>query len=84
MCVSVYICAYVAAVFRGKYNLSAGFSLYFCYFSFFGLSRFLIFCDDCFFCFVLSVDLYDFFVRSKSLIASLIFLRCFNNFYKYS
>ena len=48
------------------------------------LSRFLIFYNDRIFCFVLNVDLRDFIVFSKSLIAPLTFSRCFIDFYKSS
>ena len=48
------------------------------------LSRFLTLCDDRTFYFVLNVDLRDFIVFLKFLIAPLTFSRCFIDFYKSS
>ena len=49
-----------------------------------GLSRFLTLYDVCVFYLALNVDLRDFVIFSKSLIASLTFSKCFINFYESS
>ena len=61
-----------------KYSLVR--ALYYYYFR--DLFRFLIFYDDCVFCFVLNINLYNFSICSKSLIAFLTFLKYFINFYE--